>query len=269
MDKTALVERYASTLEQRILFSHLLDLMLRSSNRNIVTVSDFLSETDAVGAARLLSAAGCEQYLLFGGYAEAERRCAVFLTDYCDVDAVLAMPSLAEIVFIEAKVSRFDAVQASFCHRDVLGALMGLGIERDVIGDIFTEGGTAVIVAKASIAGFLQENLTKIGRYPVAITVSEHYGMTPSRDYEDGYDTVASMRLDAVVAAVFKVSRGTAVEAVTGGLVAVNGTVTLKTDCPIKEGDKISLRGKGKVILDGTDGVSKKGRIRFRFRRYH
>lgn len=268
MDKTVLVERYASSSEQKILLSHLLDLMLRSSNRNIVTVSGFLSEAEAVVADRLLSAVGCKQYVLFGGYPEAERRCAVFFTDYCDADSISAMPALAELSFVEAKVSRFDAAQASFSHRDVLGALMGLGIERDVIGDIFTEGGTAVIVVKTSIAVFLREHLTKIGRYSVDVTAKELCDIKPSRDFEEGHDTVASMRLDAVVAAVFKTSRGTAVEAVETGLVAVNGVVTEKIDDTVKEGDKIAFRGKGKAVIDGTDGVSRKGRLRFRFRRY-
>ena len=268
MDKTALVERYATSFEQKILFSHLLDLMLRSLNRNIVAVSGFLSEAEAIGAEKLLAAAGCQHYLLFGGYPEAERRCAVFLTDYCDAETVLATPTLAELAFVEAKVSRFDEAQASFSHRDVLGSLMGIGIERDVIGDIITEGGTAVMVVKSSIAGYLKDNLMKISRYQVEVTVKETCDIKPSRDYIDSSDTVASMRLDAVVAAVFNTSRRTAVDAVSAGLVAVNGTVTVKSDYVVKDGDKISMRGKGKAMIDGTDGVSKKGRLRFRFRLY-
>jgi len=268
MDKTALVDRYAATPEQRIQYSHLLDLMLRAENRNVVTVSGFLSEAEAAGAEGLLHAAGCRQFLLYGGYPEAERRCAVFLTDYCDADAVMTMPSLAEMVYVEAKVNKFDEGQAAFSHRDVLGSLMGLGIERDVVGDILAEGGQAVMVVKSSIAPFLQENLTKIGRYRVEVTLHDSYEVQPKRDFIEGYDTVASMRLDAVTASIFKLSRGSAADAIGGGLAAVNGVAVTKPDLAVKAGDKISLRGKGKAVVDAVEGLSKKGRIRFRFRKY-
>ena len=145
---------------------------------------------------------------------------------------------------------------------------MGLGIERDVVGDILAEGGQAVMVVKSSIAPFLQENLTKIGRYRVEVTLYDTYEMVPKRDFVEGYDTVASMRLDAVAASIFKLSRGSAADAVSGGLVVVNGGVVTKTDHTVKPGDKISLRGKGKAVVDAVDGLSKKGRIRFRFRKY-
>jgi len=149
-----------------------------------------------------------------------------------------------------------------------LGSLMGLGIERDVIGDILAEGGQAVMVVKASIAPFLQENLTKIGRYRVDVTLHDTYGMKPKSDFIEDYDTVASMRLDAVAATIFKLSRGSATDAIGGGLVAVNGVAVTKPDLCVKAGDKISLRGKGKAVVDAVEGLSKKGRIRFRFRKY-
>ena len=268
MDKTALVDRFAAIPEQRILFAHLLDLMQRAENRNVVTTSGFLSETETMRAEGLLNAAGCRQYFLFGGYPEAERKCAVFLTDYCDDEAVMAMPSLGEMVYVEVKVNTFDEGQASFSHRDVLGSLMGLGIERDMIGDILAEGGQAVMVVKSSIAPFLQENLTKIGRYRVEVSLHDTYTMKAREDFDECYDTVASLRLDAVVASLFSLARGTASDAIGRGLVAVNGITVMKTDASIKEGDKISLRGKGKVSVYRLDGRSSKGRIRLRFRRY-
>ncbi len=268
MDKTALVDRYATTPDQRVLYSHLLDQMLRSEQRNVVTVSNFMSEAEAAGAEGLLRAAGCQQVLLFGGYEEAERKCAVFWTDYCDGDAIRESPTLGEMVFAEAKVSAFDAPSADISHRDVLGSLMALGLERDAIGDIVTGGGLAQMVLKASIGDYVAESLTKIGRYPVTVRLCDALALSPHRDFEEGTDTVASMRLDAVVAAVFRLSRGGAGEAVSGGLVSVNGVTVSRTDLTVKAGDKIALRGKGKVVIDAVDGVSKKGRLCFRFRRY-
>ena len=145
---------------------------------------------------------------------------------------------------------------------------MGLGIERHLIGDIIADGGTAVFAAKSKIVPFLSENLTKISRYPVEIAVYEQYEMTPKQDFTADSDTVASMRLDAVVSSVFSLSRGAASSAISGGLVSVNSLPVTKSDRAVNEGDKITLRGKGKAIIDSVGGFSKKGRIRFSYRKY-
>jgi RNA-binding protein YlmH len=76
------------------------------------------------------------------------------------------------------------------------------------------------------------------------------------------------MRLDAVISSIFSVSRSAACDAINGGLVGVNGIAVIKPDRTVNEGDKLSLRGKGKAIIDSVGGFSKKGRIRFSYRRY-
>lgn len=268
MDKTSLVDRYSGDPEQRVLLSHLYDLMLRSHDRNLLTVSDFLTERDRRAAEAMLTACGCRNALFYGGYPEAERTAALFLPEYLSEEQITAEPSLAELAFLELKVNRFEASAADLSHRDVLGALMGLGIERDVIGDIVSYGDRAVIVVREKAVPFLTEHLTKVGRYKVDVTVFERYAITPTVDYIEGSDTVASMRLDAVAAAVFSLSRSDASAAIGGGLVLLNGAPVTKADRAVGEGDKISMRGKGKVVIDRIDGRSKKGRLRFRFRKY-
>lgn len=268
MDKTSLIDRYSDNAEQRVLLSHVYDLMLRSVNRNLLTASDFIAERDRMAVASMLTACGCTSYLFCGGYPEAERCSVVFLPEYLGAEEIGADPSLAGLAVLEAAVSRFDAADANLTHRDVLGSLMGLGIERDAIGDILCEKAKALIVVRAKLTDYLLEHLTKISRYPVDVRVCESYELTPKVDYVEDSDTVASMRLDAVVASVFRLSRSGADEAVSGGLVAVNGVTVTKSDRTVSEGEKISLRGKGKVVIDSIDGRSKKGRLRFRFRKY-
>lgn len=268
MEKTQLIDRYSDNAEQRVTLSHIYDLMIRSADRNILLSSDFISERDRGAVESLLSACGCTSYLFFGGHPEAERCSVVFLPDYLTAEDVTGEPSLSELAFVEAAVSRFDAPDADLSHRDVLGSLMGLGIERDAIGDILCEKAKTVIIVRAKLADFLLENLTKISRYKVDVKVYDRYEITPKIDYVEDSDTVASMRLDAVAASVFRLSRSGAVEAIDGGLVSVNGVTVTKSDRTVGEGDKISLRGKGKVVIDGIDGRSKKGRLRFRFRKY-
>lgn len=227
-----------------------------------------MSEPDAYLAEVLINTVKAENYVFFGGYADAERKCVVFLPDYYTEDDINDEPSLCDINYIEASVDKFNEKTANFSHRDVLGSLMGLGIERHLIGDIVADGGHAVFAVKSKIVPFINENLIKISRYPVTITVYDKYEMTPKQDCVSDSDTVASMRLDAVISSIFSVSRSAACDAINGGLVGVNGIAVIKPDRTVNEGDKLSLRGKGKAIIDSVGGFSKKGRIRFTYRKY-
>lgn len=268
MDKTQLIDRFSSKPEQRILLSHIYDLMLRRNDRNIITVSEFISEVDCYAVNAFLNACSCQDFMLFGGYDGAERKCAVFLPEYFTPEDVVSTPSLAEMTFVSASVSKFDASSADISHRDVLGSLMGLGIERDSIGDIIADGDRAVFLIKSKLAEFIKNDLTKISRYNVNIELFDNYDITPKIDYTEDSDTVASMRLDAVASSVFSISRTSASDAVSAGLVTVNGTQVSKPDMTVNEGDKLTLRGKGKAVIVKLDGFSKKGRIRFIFRKY-
>ncbi len=267
MDKASLVNRFASSPEQRVLFAHILDLALRSKSKNIVVSGNFISEADAYIASDMICAAGDYSFILFGGYPDAERKCPVFIPDYFNSDDILREPSLADISFAEISVSKFDSDKAEFSHRDCLGALMALGIEREMIGDILTSGNSAIIILKTQIADFVKENLDGIGRYKVSVILSDKAEITKKEDFEFFSNTVASMRLDGVIASVFKLSRGGAAEAIERGLVTVNGVTTMKTDSNVSEGSRISFRGKGRVIIEQVQGLSKKGRIRFIYKK--
>lgn len=268
MDKNRLIDRFAASEEQRIMLSHIYDLMVRANDRNIITASRFLSEAERASAEGFLRVAGSNDWLFYGGYDGAERRCAVFLPEYLTEDDVKETPSLCEITYVKASVSKFDREDADISHRDVLGSLMGLGIERDSVGDILASGGEAVFVVKTALAKFIRDNLAKISRYPVDVTLYDSYSIIPKQDFITDSDTVASMRLDAVISSVFSVSRGTASDAVSSGLVSINGVSASKPDRIVNEGDKLTFRGKGKVVIDTVGGLTKKGRIRFTFKKY-
>lgn len=268
MDKNKLLDRFASSDDQRILLSHIYDLMTRSNDRNILTASRFFGEADAAAVEGFCRASGTADFFLYGGYSEAERKCVIFLPEYYTVDDVIAMPSLCEITYIKASVSKFDAQNADISHRDVLGSLMGLGIERSAVGDIIAEGSSAVFIIKSSLCEFIKENLSKISRYNVDVNVFDEYIIKARQDYVEDSDTVASMRLDAVVSSVFGISRTSAYEYITASLVSINGVTVAKPDCSVNVGDKLTLRGKGKAQILKLDGFSKKGRIRFHYRIY-
>ncbi len=264
MDKNLLINRYAENEDEKIKLAHIIDLAERCEKRNIVTSSAFLTEGERGRCEALLRAMGFSNFVFFGGYDDAERTSAVFLPEYIEE----ADAALAGLTFCEAEVDKFNMKDADFSHRDILGSLMGLGLEREQIGDITAEGGRGVFVLRESVAPFLLENLKKIGRFPISVRISDDIEFEMKADFEEKSDTVSSLRLDSVVASIFSLSRSASADAVSSGLVAVDGIALKKCDAEVKEGAKISLKGKGKALLIKTDGFSRKGRIRIIFRKY-
>jgi len=192
--------------------------------------------------------------LLFdGGYENAERVRAVFLNpEWGEYDR----ENLLSALRIEYRL------QDTLGHRDILGALMALGIERDTIGDIIGEENRAMLICLPEMGEFITENLTKAGR--VGIKVSEiTLGELPSREEELSVktDTVASLRLDAVLSAAFGLSRAKSAEQIEAGRVSLDHIQCMQSSKELAEGALISVRGLGRAKLLEVGGVSRKGRI--------
>lgn len=159
-------------------------------------------------------------------------------------------------------------------HRDFLGALIGLGIERSAMGDILTDDEGAVIFVSPTVAGFIKNELIYIGRDKVKvcdITLPEDFDYSLS--FETVHGTVASARLDAVLSELACCSRETAKTVIRQGLVEHNYFTASEPDAEVLNGDIISSRKTsgckgGKFIIDSLDERSNKGRIRLAARRY-
>lgn len=227
------------------------DLSERAQRTGNVTHTGFLTpaESYALAQQRELSP------LFHGGGAENERVIAFFLPDWDDP----AEFQPAEYIRAVEIVARF----AMPGHRDYLGAVLGLGIDRAWIGDILMDGERAWLYCLPSVVKHLVLNLEKVGRAGVKareiplIDVPAFQRMEQERTF-----TVTSLRLDAVCAGLFSMSRAKAGEAIANGLVSLNYTASLKPDAPIHPGDILSLRGKGKGrMLDCGGEKSKKGRF--------
>lgn len=268
MDKNNLIQKFSTSIEKDILYAHILDLMVKSQNKNIVMSSNFISESDSICISKMLDYCACKNYMIYGGYNNSLRNCVVFLPDYLSVEDVVAMPSISDITYIEISVNPYDSIRAELSHRDILGSLMSLGIERDHIGDIISHDTKAVIVIKSSVSEHIITNLKSVSRYSVQTAQYDNYNIVPNIEYDVCSDTVASMRIDAVASAIFNISRSESSNSVLHGAVTLNGKVTTKSDAPVSAGDTLTMRGKGKVIIDDISGVSKKGRIRFTYKRY-
>lgn len=146
-------------------------------------------------------------------------------------------------------------------HQDLLGALMGLGISRDVIGDLLVKDDhTAYIICACEIEKYIRENLTEVGRSPVTMEPIEQLERTDD-PYQQKEIITASMRLDAVIAKVMPASREKAQEFISARAVKVNGTICIDRDYSVKEQDIISIVRWGRIIIRESLRKTKKDKI--------
>ena len=153
-------------------------------------------------------------------------------------------------------------------HRDFLGAIMSLGIERDRTGDILIDGKSAYVACVPDIAPYLAENLISVRHTAVLCQITECPAHLTTPKLEEHTASVASLRVDSVIAAVFRLSRQGAQNAVSAGYVFVNGRQVLSADRLLKEDDIVSLRHQGKFICRGQAARSRKGRCIVRYALY-
>lgn len=216
----------------------------------------FLSEEQAVFADSILKHRNVD-YSFFGGFEGAKR---VMLGCFPEGIIKKTFPLKA----VSFTFRRSDTLS----HRDFLGSLMALKISRESVGDILIEEGRAVAFVTKETAPLILEEIRKIGR--VGVTVQEGFeGELPqSSKLSDFTDTVASLRLDCVVAAVCNVSRNAANEKITLGFTSVNSVVCQKVTKEVSAGDIITVRGKGKFIIDSVCDKSRKNRIILKYKKY-
>ena len=259
-NRRELLNRYVSQPEDRILLGRILDLAGQAERRNYPVATRFLDPRQQTLASALLREAGVP-FALFGGYEGAERRVAV-------LGEPNPTPELLEracgITLLQA-----DTATEGLGHRDYLGALMGLQITRELIGDILVQEHGAQLLVCESCADFLQENLTGAGRARLTLRALPLSELRPAEQQgEELRVTVASPRLDAVLAAALPMSRTAAAEHIATGRVLVSSLVCQKPDRLLQEGDVITLRGTGRLLLEQIGGTTRKGRTVLTLQRF-
>lgn len=228
--------------------------LIRKAERTGCAVSKFLTPAEAAEVKRAYGTRRDIRFGLDGGFAGAERQCAVF------VQPEWGQYEREEtLVAIELRHRRQDAVR----HQDVLGSVLGLGLSRDVMGDIALEEERALFVCLVSMAEYMTDRIEKLGRVGVKaqrVPLSELPDL--SGNLTEIQLTVASLRLDALVAAAFHLSRGEAARLIEAGLCKLDHQECLNTSKAPAEGAIISLQGKGRVKLVSILNETKKGRLR-------
>lgn len=146
-------------------------------------------------------------------------------------------------------------------HRDFLGSLIGLGLDRGKIGDIFVNEGNAVVFVREEIAGFLLMEFVSVGRAKVKVTEFTGEQFPFEKDGKIIKVSVPSMRLDAVIGEAFGLSRGKSADLIRAEKVFINHTLAASVSKGLAEGDVVSARGLGRAVVREIVGESKKGRL--------
>ena len=246
-------------MENDVVLRHLLDLCRKSEKTGAWQYSGFLSPAEQDDLLRSPEAAGFS-FRLAGGYEQAERK-------------ILAAGNEEEMgppdppVSVIAVAPKSEKFAEELTHRDYLGAILGLGIERSLIGDILVRDRRAWFFCLESAAEMIVTALAQVRRTAVAAeqVTADVPELRPR--YEALRVNVASERLDAVIAAFTNLSRGQADRLFTAGKVFVNGRMAADRSGRLKEGDTFSVRGFGKAVYGGVEYETKKKRLRVLLRK--
>lgn len=264
MNKTELLNRFSKDPDERVVLARMLDQMERSQNRSIPCATQFLSPAQRAAAEPLLAASGHPKHLFFGGCDNAERTVCAFLPDWMEAEDWQADEE-NPVGAVECAFPK----DAGLSHRDILGGLMGIGLTRERVGDILVLEDKAQIVALKEAIPIILSQFDQAGRCRLRLKEIPLSDLSPAPvQVKLVKDTVATLRLDAVLSSGFSISRGKAADFIAGGKVSVNHRECLKTDKAVAEGDVLTCRGLGKCVLTSVGGQSRKGRIIIEIERY-
>lgn len=244
-----------------MLLAKLWDKINAGIRKNIPANTCFLSSRELEMAKYLFGEP--EGLYPFGGYGDAERKMLVYLPEYLEENTLWEEDS--PCVCLRATFYEGDSPN----HRDFLGALMGAGIGRETVGDICVGKEHCDFFVTQEIAPYILQNFLSAGRTKLRLRqIPLAEADIPEPEVKEIRDTMASLRLDSVIASGFRIGRSLASQYVASGKAAIDGLPCEKPDKPVTEGSKISVRGLGKIKLVQINGRTKKDRISVVIHRY-
>ena len=228
------------------------ELESRSYSRGVYVYSPFLTPTEQSEASGRFKSVS-----FYGGADFAERKIAVFGSEeslgYCEKPPI-------SLLFVKTEGVKFSS---ELSHRDYLGSILNLGIERERIGDIFINKEGAYIVADEKVSDLIKRELVRVGKTSVKVEEVEEIPEDFRPKTTEKKISANSCRLDAILCRAYDLSRETGSSLCEKGFVAVNGKQTINGAKFLKEGDVVTARGYGKLVFNGDDGKSKKGKTFF------
>ena len=240
--------------EISILKKRFKELNERSRNKGIYFYSDFLNLYEQTVLFDELKYG----YTLYGGFSEAERKIAIFGSE--DEFGYPPQPPV--------KILKVSPLSQKFAddltHRDFLGSLMGLGIKRETLGDIIISDNCGYIFCLENRAKFITDNLTSVRRTSVFCEECENLPENALPSPEEKLIIVSSLRLDALISAIYNISRSKSSSLIEGEKVFINGKLINSISKTIENDDTVSVRGYGRFKLTEILGDTRKGRLRIK-----
>jgi RNA-binding protein YlmH len=234
----------------------------RAAEQHAVKRTDFLDPRQAYILQTLVNRHADVHCRLDGGYLEAERKRAIIAPDYRSLDD-------EDMGIAVLSVSSGDGKFLTLEHGDYMGAILGLGMKRDKIGDIHVVEGGCHCLVSVEAADYLHIHLSQVHKVHVQTEIIQVDRLETSKaQLEEQQLSVASMRMDGIVSDVFRLSRAKVLIPIQAGRCRVNWKVEEDPSKSLKEGDLISMQGFGRFKMLEVEGVSKKGRIRVRIGKY-
>lgn len=246
--------------DERLLGARVLDLANKAYAEDKPQATGFLDPRQRDVAEAVLRAVEGVRWLAVGGFPGAERRRLVIYPDYFPEEAVEAPLAAIEITGPGVRELR---------HGDILGAILGAGVERDQVGDIVLAGDRWQVLVTPQLAEFLCTHLWRAGRVEVSVhLIDPEQVEAPAARVKEIRATVASPRLDAVASLAFGTSRTKMARDIRAERVKVNWKVVSDPAAAVKEGDVLSMRGRGRAVVERLSGLTRKGRIGITLKRY-
>jgi len=245
--------------DDKILLAQILDKLEMVEKKNKIEYTDFLDLAQIELAQKFINKIKIDNYVIYGGFEQAERKMFVFYPE--KFNSIVGEKNLSNIVQI-IRIELPDDLKGKYTHRDYLGAVIKLGIERKKIGDIIVDNDGADIIVDKDIVKFLLENLNSLTRFSKsAITMQNIEELRQVEIKKEELEIiVSSMRLDNVISELARCSRNKALEIINTERVFVNFQCETKKTKQIKSGDMVTIRGKGRFWVKEFVGETRSGR---------
>ena len=247
--------------EETLLRKRLVEFSRQAYHKDIVTFSDFLNLNELNILHTTPKDLFPARYETFGGYEMAERQMVAFLPDALYYEYHYPI----QVLKIRPANPRFAE---ELGHRDYLGSLMNLGVERGKMGDILLLEDCAEVFVCQNIAEYLCQELTRIRHTVVQTNLASLEEVSYEPRFEEIKGTVSSIRLDSVLALAYPLSRSKMTSYIEAGRVFVNGKLVTSNGYHLKEGDILSVRGLGRLRYEGMLSETKKKRCLISLRKY-
>ena len=247
--------------DEILLRKRLIELSNQAYTRDIVTFSDFLNLNELNILHTTPKDMFPARYETYGGYESSERQMVSFLPDALYYEYSYPMQAI-EIVPLNAKFAE------ELTHRDFLGSLMNLGIDRCKLGDILLQDNKAILFAREEICSYISDNLTRIRHTMVTTSIIDTKDISYEPRFQELTGNVASIRLDSVLTVAFPMSRSKMTAFIENGKVFVNGKLITSNGYHLKENDIISVRGLGRMKYKKTISETRKGRYMISINKY-